>query len=99
MQVISPDTYFNEMPEMHIVHAHCLMWRMQSLAHRLIEFGWEPAVDRLTPMEAVGLSMLLPHHMERVILEAVLEHGDPRWCAYIRRTYPQYAETREVARV
>lgn len=91
--VITPIAFLDEYKELHVVHAHCLLWRMKCLAHRLIEFGWESSVQHLSPPEMVVLSMLIPPAMAHVVLTAVLDHGDERWCSFIRRQLPQYAET------
>lgn len=81
----------NAMPDMHVVHFHCLVWRMQCLSHRLLEFGWESSVKRLEPHEAVVLAACLPPVMHDAILATVLDHGDERWSALVR-TLPQFAE-------
>lgn len=89
---ITPAAFLEEYRELHVVHAHCLLWRMKCQAHRLIEFGYESAVQHLTPPELVVLSMLVPPVMADALLQAVLEHGDERWCAFIRRELPRYAQ-------
>jgi len=93
---ITPLQFLEEYKELHVVHAHCLLWRMRCLAHRLIEFGYESAVQHLTPPEIVVLSMLVPPAMSHELLLAVLDDGDERWCSFIRRVLPQYAEAAHV---
>jgi hypothetical protein len=76
---------------MHIVHFNSMVNRMKSLGHRLLEFGWESAVDHLEPYEACILASTLPPNMHDVILAAVLEHGAGEYEAMIR-SLPQFAQ-------
>ena len=80
-----------ELHDLHIVHAKALMWRMRCLAHRLLTFGWEDAVQTLSVVELLVLSANLPPYMGDVLIDAAYGKADPRWKAFIERTAPRLA--------
>lgn len=55
----------------HMVHLSCLFYRMRCMAHRLIDFGFEPFVNELSARELLVLACLMPQHQHDVlVLEA-----------------------------
>ncbi len=80
-----------EMHDIHIVHAACLLWRMRCLSHRLIEFGYEESVKHLSCVEALNLASILPPTMHDEVVRAARLIADERWAAFIDRVAPRFA--------
>lgn len=88
MRYLSGPVFQEELTDLHIVHATCMFWRMRCLAHRLIEFGWEESVKRLSAPEALCLASIVPPQMHDALVEAAYSIADERWRSFIQRTLP-----------
>ena len=85
-----------ELTDLHIVKARCLIWRMRCLAHRLLAFGWEDAVQTLSTLEELVLAAMLPPYMADVLIESAYATADARWRAFIERQCPRLTESARV---
>lgn len=84
--------------KMHLVHLSCLIWRMRSLSHRLLEFGPEASVSHLLPHEALMLAAVLPPHMHDPLVQDIYRAGDEMCNSLIDRVCPWLVQP-EVAHV
>lgn len=99
MRRISIEDLREEMHDIHMVHHACLVWRMRCLSHRLIEFGWEESVKRLSVVEALTLAALVPPIMHDELVRAARLVADERWKAFIDRIAPRFAAAEEAVAV
>lgn len=89
---LSAEQLQQEMHDIHIVHASCLFWRMRALAHRLLEFGYESAVNHLSVPESLVLATLLPPYMHDEIVRSAYAVADDRWKSFIAKHVPHLAQ-------
>jgi hypothetical protein len=89
---IQPGALQQELSDIHMVHAACMMFRMRCLSHRILEYGWESSLNHLSFVEAICLAVLLPIHMHDELVRAAYPKADERWKAFLRGQVPHLCQ-------
>lgn len=78
-------TVFRELfNDMHIVRAAIIGYRCQTIARRMIQFGFEEYVNQLPPRELVLLGCYITPLQQRALLREAYARGDDALKAWLR---------------
>lgn len=75
--------------DVHMVHLSCLFYRARCLAHRMLNFGFEPFINTYEPRELLVIAALLPQIAHDALVREAYERGDANVRAWIDTHVPE----------
>lgn len=78
--------------DMHVVHVACRLYVLRCLAHRLINFGFEPSVNDREPRDLIAMATIMPQEQHDALIREAYRRSDATLRAWVIARFASLVE-------